>query len=238
MRLLKERVHLNLARLKKAGEVFEVDIEPDLAIKFKKGVPGISINEVLKAERIFVNAQKGLAASDERLKQVFGTDDPVEVAQIIIKEGEIQLTGEYREELRDAKRRRVIAIIHRNAIDPRTKLPHPLGRIEDAMVEAKVRIDEHKNAEEQVQDVLAALRRVLPITFAVKELWVRIPAHYAHKSQGIMRTMATIKKENWEADGTWTGTIEIPGGMQEDFFDKMNSITKGTVDIKILNEGI
>src|SRR3989344_3837923 len=170
----KERVHINLARLKKGGETFEIDVDPDLAIKFKKGVPGIDVRDVLKAEHVFKDAQKGLIASEARLEELFGTDDIMEIASAIIREGEIQLTSEYRNELREQKKRRIIAIIHQNGIDPRTKLPHPVQRIELAMVEAKVRIDEHKRAEDQIQDVVDSMRSILPITFAMKQIWMKI----------------------------------------------------------------
>ena len=44
----KERVHINLARLKKNGEHFEVDVDPDLALRFKQD-GSVDIREVLNA---------------------------------------------------------------------------------------------------------------------------------------------------------------------------------------------
>ena len=236
MRESKERVHLNLARMKKSGEMFEVDVDPDLAMKFKKNVPGVDIREVLRAEHVFKDAQKGLVASGARLMELFGTDDALEVAAIIIKEGEIQVTSDYRSELRETKRRRIISIIHQNGIDPRTKAPHPVQRIEAALEEAKVRIDEHKSPEDQVQDIVDKLRKVMPITFSKKQIWIHVPAVFAVKSQGIVRNMSTIVKESWNNDGSWDVTVEIPGGMQEEFYDKLNSLTQGMIETKILKE--
>ncbi|HLD33410.1 MAG TPA: ribosome assembly factor SBDS [Candidatus Nanoarchaeia archaeon] len=231
----KVRVHVNLAKLKKNGEMFEVDIDPDLAIKFKKGVPGIDIHDVLKAEHIFRDAQKGMVVSSSLLEEVFKTDDVLAIAAIIIRDGEIQLTSEYRNELREQKKRRIISIIQQNGIDPRTKLPHPGHRIESAIEEARIKIDEHKRAEDQVQDVVDGLRAILPISFVMKQIWMKLSAQFAHKSQGALRSMGKIMKENWGADGSWDAIIEIPGGMQEDFFDKLNSLTKGTAQTKIMN---
>jgi ribosome maturation protein SDO1 len=236
MREGKERVHLNLARIKKHGETFEIDVDPDVAMKFKKGVAGVTIHDVLKAERIFSDAQKGLVVGESRLKEFFGTDDVLKIAETIIKEGEIQLTPEYRAQLRDAKVRRIISIIHQNGIDPRSKAPHPAARIEAAIEEAKVRIDEHKRAEDQVNDVVDALRAVLPITFSKKEIWIRIPAQYAAKIQGTIRSKGKILNETWNNDGSWDVTVEIPGGLQEEFFDKLNSMTHGVIETKIIKE--
>ncbi len=235
-KLGKERLHLNLARLKKEGDIFEIDVDPDLAMKYKKGDTSVSIHEVLKAEHIFKDTQKGLKASDTVMKALFGTDNVIEVAEVILKKGEIQLTAEYRQQLRDAKKRRIISIIHENGIDPRTKMPHPAQRIENAMDEAKVKIDEHKNAEDQVNDVVDALRKVLPITFSKKHIWLHVPASFAPKSQGIIRSMSKLLSEEWKNDGSWEVTVEIPGGLQEEFFDKLNSMTHGGIQSKIVKE--
>jgi len=230
----KERAHLNLARLKKGGEVFEVDVDPELAMRFKKGDTSVDIHDVLKAEHIFSDTQKGFAASTTVMKDLFGTDNVLDIARIIIQKGEIQLTSEYRQQLRDAKKKRIISIIHRNGIDPRTKMPHPMARIESALEEAKVKIDEYKNAEDQVNEVVDALRKVLPITFSQKEIWLHVPAVYAPKSQGMIRSMSKLLKEEWKTDGSWEATVEIPGGLQEEFFDKLNSMTHGNVQTKIV----
>ena len=75
----------------------------------------------------------------------------------------------------------------------------------------------------------------MTVSFVMKQIWIKISAQYAHKSQGTLRSLGKIIKENWGADGSWDAVIEIPGGMQEEFFDKLNSLTKGSVETKILN---
>ena len=232
----KKHVHLNLARIKKDGEMFEVDVDPDLAIKYKKNPASIDIREVLRVENIFKDAQKGLVASSKRMEEFFGTDETLEVAAYIIKNGEIQVSADYRDQLRETKRRRIISIIHQNGIDPRTKAPHPVQRIEAAIEEAKVRIDENKSAEDQVQHIVDQLRRVLPISFSKKQILMHIPALFVTKSQGIVRSMSSIIKESHNSDGSWDVTVEIPGGMQEEFFDKLNNLTKGMIETRILKE--
>jgi ribosome maturation protein SDO1 len=231
----KEHIYLNLARLKKKGQHVEIDVDPDAALKFKAGKE-VTIQEVLRAPKVFTDAQKGLAASDAVLKDLFNTTDPYEVASIIIKEGEIQLTAEYRAQLREAKRRKLIEIIHRNGIDPVTKLPHPVQRIELAMDEAKVRIDEHKRAEDQVKDIVHDLQSVLPISFVKKEIWLSIPAEHAAKTYSLVKSSSTILKEEWQNNGSWEATVEIPGGLQEEFYDKLNKATKGEIETKVVKE--
>ncbi len=224
---------MNLARLKHGGEVFELVVDADKAVDYRNGAD-VDIREVLKAEKIFTDASKGMVISDASMKRAFDTTDVLEVAKTILKKGEIQLTAEYRAKLREEKKRRIIEIIHRNGIDPRTNLPHPPQRIENAMLEAKVSVDEHKRAEDQVQDILKKIRTVLPVKFEVREIAVRIPAEYAAKSYSILKNFGTMLKDEWQNDGSLIAVIEMPAGLQQGFFDALNSITHGNAETKIV----
>ena len=227
----KEKVVLNTAKLKKDGFNFEVAVDPDLAISYKKG-EDIDIREVLKSENIFFDVKKGELASEAEMKNVFDTTDGIKIAEQIIKTGDIQLTAEYRQQLRESKKRRIIEIIHRNGVDPKTKLPHPIVRLENAFNEVKVHIDEFKSAEDQVQDVLVKLRPILPISFEKKKLQIIIPANYASKCYSIVKSFGDLSKDEWQNDGSWLGVIEIPAGLSEEFFEKLNSITHGDLESK------
>lgn len=228
----KEKVHLNLAKIKVSGENFEVDVDPDSAIAFKKGAIE-DLTSVLKAQQIFKDAKKGLVASEQDLRRAFGSTNVLEVAKKIIDDGEIQLTAEYRERVREEKRKKIIGIIHTNAVDPQTHLPHPPQRIEAALEEAKVRIDELKTAEDQVDDIVKQIRPIIPIKFEIKELEVRIPAEYAAKSYSIVKSSSKIIKDDWQPDGSWLAVVEIPGGLEDEFYDKINSFTHGNNEIKV-----
>jgi ribosome maturation protein SDO1 len=230
----KERENFNVAKLKKGGQHFEIVIDPDLAIAYKEGGK-IEIHDILKSEHIYADAKKGEVAPEKLMHALFETDDPLKVAEIILKEGEIQLTQEHRELVRENKRKRIVQMIHTNGVDPQTHLPHPVTRIENAFEEAKIRIDEFKTAEAQIQDILKHLRVVLPIRFEVKELAVKIPALYAAKSYTVVSQFGKITRDDWQSDGSWMVVIEIPAGLQNEFMDKLNSMTHGSVDIKILS---
>lgn len=230
-----ERVSFNLAKLKKGGQNFEVVIDPDAAIAYKKGAE-VDLKDVLKGEKIFNDAKKGVFASDNEMKSLFNSSEPLKVADVIIKEGEIQLTTEYRDKLRAEKKKRIIAMIHRNAMDPKTKLPHPLVRIENAFEQAKCKIDEFKSAEEQVGDVVSALRALLPLKIEQVLLQIDIPAQNAHQAYGVLKRIGDIKQENWGSDGSLVVKLQVPAGLQEEVMSKMNSMTHGGVDIQSLGE--
>ncbi len=219
-----------IARLKKAGENFEVLVDLDKALDFRKGKA--KIDEVLAAEYIYKDSKKGMKASEHETEKFFTTTDIKKVAEIIVKNSDIHLTAEHKSKLREEKRKKVIDLIHKNAVDPTTGLPHPLTRIENAIEEAKIRVDEFKSAEEQIEQVLEKLTEIMPIKFEVKKLLVRIPAKYSGSSYNIIKQFGRILSENWENDGSLSLKVEIPGGLTEEFYDKLNNLTHGQVESK------
>jgi ribosome maturation protein SDO1 len=227
-----KKEHHNLARLRKDEEWFEVSINPDPAIELKKG-KDISMDEVLHSKKIFTDVRKGLASSEDSLKTAFGTDNIEEIAKKIVREGEISLTSEYREMLRENKRKQIVNMIARNALDPKTKLPHPPVRIEAAMDEAKIKIDEYKTVEEQIEDIIKKLRPIIPIKIEKEEIEIRIPARYAPAAYPIAKGFGTVKTQRWENDGSWNGVMEVAPGILQDMIDKLNHITHGGIEINI-----
>lgn len=229
----KERVSLNLARLKKGGKTYEIDVNSELALSFKGGA-SVDIKDVLKVEKIFYDCKKGLEASPTEMQSLFGTSDPLEVAKIIIKEGDVQLTAEYRQKLRDKKKKQIINMIHRNAVDPKTHAPHPPQRIENAMEEAKFHVDEYKPVNKQVEEVIKKIRPILPIKFEIKEIAVKIPAEHAAKSYSTVKNFGKILREDWQQDGSWVVVVEMPGGLEQDFYDAINKVCHGNIESKVL----
>ncbi|MBW2995685.1 ribosome assembly factor SBDS [Candidatus Woesearchaeota archaeon] len=222
-----------IARYKSHGNNFEVLVDCDAAMAFKGG-QDIPIKDVLASEKVFSDSKKGMESSPLALKQSFNTDSPLEAAKQIIKKGEIQLTSEYRNKIRDEKRRQIIGIIHRNGVDPRTHAPHPITRIESALDQAKVHIDEYKPAQEQVNTILSKLQPIIPIKFETKQIEVRIPGKYTGKTYPILKSFGKILKEQWMNDGSHVAVIEMPGGLEEEFHNKLNSITHGDIETKII----
>ncbi len=222
-----------VARFKTQGLNFEVLVDCDAALKFKEG-KDVSMGDILAADKVFDDAKKGLLASDAHMENIFGSSDVSEVAKKIIRKGEIQVTAEHRAGLRDQKRKKILDIIRRNGVDPKTNLPHPATRLELAFEEAKVKIDEHRRAEDQVEQIVKLLRPILPIRFEKREIAIRIPAEYTGKAYSAVSGFGKLKKDEWLNDGSWACVIEIPAGLQADLFDQVNKITQGNVETKIM----
>jgi len=223
-----------IARLKLQGENFEILVDCDKAIDFKSGKCALA--DALVTNDIFKDVKQGERAPENEMQKIFNTDDKNKIAEKIVKEGDIQLTTEHRTRLREEKRKKIVDLIHRNAIDSKTGLPHPAQRIELAMNEAKIKIDEFKKAEEQVQDVLEKLRPIIPIKFEVWEMAIKIPAQYAAQSYRILKNYGTMKKDEWQNDGSLIAVIDLPAGMSEEFENEINKLTKGESEIKIINK--
>ncbi len=222
-----------IARFKKEGKDFEILVDCDKAIAFKGGKE-IPIDEVLVTNDIFVDVKKGTHAPEKDLENIFKTDDKTEIAKVIINKGEIQLTTDYKNKIREEKRKRIIDLIHRNTVDSKTGLPHPLQRIDSAMEEAKVNIDFYKSSEEQFKEVIKEIRAIIPIKIEKREIKIRIPVSFVGKSHGAVRSFGELLSENYDSDGSYIVVIEIPSGIQEELFDKINSLTQGQAEIDII----
>lgn len=225
-----------VARLTVGKEKFEVLVRPEPAWRLKKG-GRVDVKEVLIVSTVFRDVGKGLKASREELLKAFKTDDPEKVAEQIIRRGELQLSAEQRKELIEAKRRQIIDFISRNCVDPRTNLPHPPTRIENALAEAGVSINPFEDAEVQATEVIKALRPILPLKIARATLEVRIPAAYAKKAFSLISKMGEVKRSEWLSDGSWRGEVEVPAGLQLSFIDKVGSLTRGEAQVKVLSLG-
>ena len=220
-------------KLKKGIEHFEILVDPYAAADLIDGSE-IDVIQSLAIDAIFKDSKKGTHASEESLQKNFGTEDVSEIAKQIILKGDIQLTTEQRHHIQERKRKRIIDTITKNAMDPKTKAPHPRQRIELAMDEAGIHIDPFKPVSQQVKNVIEALRPILPISMEQIKISVKIPPEHVGKAYGVARNYGVLEREDWQSDGSWIGIIRISAGMQTDFYEKLNNITKGNVETRIL----
>jgi len=222
-----------IARLTKDNEHFEILVKPQKALGYRTGKIA-RITEVLAAETIFADANKGTKVSEEQMRKAFETTDPLKIADAILKKGTLQLTTEQRRKMIEDKRKQIIDFISRQAVDPKTNLPHPPLRIENAMEQIRYPIDPHKPGEEQARDIVKLLRPILPLKIEQISLSVHLPAEYSARAYGPIKNFGTIKQEEWRADGSWHGILEMPAGAYASFLNKLGEITKGSGEAKII----
>ncbi len=223
-----------IARLTKDNEHFEILVKPEKALDYRTGKTN-RITEVLVAETIFADANKGTKVSKEQMEKAFETTDPLKIADVILTKGTLQLTTEQRRKMVEDRRKQIIDFISRQAVDPKTNLPHPPLRIENAMEQIRYTIDAHKPVEEQARDIVKLLRPILPLKIEQISVVVRVPAEYSARAYGTIKNFGEIKQEEWRADGSWYGIIEMPAGAYASFLNKLGDVTKGTGETKILS---
>lgn len=216
------------ARIKVKGKRFEIHVNLDKAIEFKKG-KNILAQEFMDAPVIFSDIKKGLRVSSDELTAAFGTSDAFEIGKKIVKDGEILLPTDYRNKEQDTKRKQIVDWISKNAIDPASGRPHTPTRIEDALNKAGVNIT-NQPVDEQITKIIEQLRPIIPIRIENKKLRVRVPSIYTGQVYGLVN--AYKEKEEWLSNGDLSCTINLPVGLQMDFYDKLNAITHGSAIVE------
>jgi len=229
---LKEKEYI-IAKYESQGERFEILVKPKEAFEFRNG-KNISISEIVVSDTIYKDVKKGLKASPASLKKVFGTTDFETIAKEILLKGELQLTAEQRKEMIEAKKKQIIEYIAKNAVDPKTNLPIPRTRIEIALEQVKVHIDPNKDPESQALQIIKELARVIPIKIAKALVEVKVPPKYSSRLKSYLSNLGELKKANWLSDGTLIAELEIPAGAQQEVIDKLNGLTRGEVEVKVI----
>jgi len=224
-----------IARLTKSGEKFEILVDPEKALDLKTGKE-VAIEDVIASEEVYEDSRKGLRAASEKVSKAFGTNDLKIIVNKIIKEGEVQITTEQRKQMLEEKTKAIVNIISKRGVNPQTGLPHPPDRILRAMEQAKVRIELEKRVEEQVDNVLKSLQTVIPIKFEKIQLAIKIPPEFSGKAGSTVRSFGTLIKEEWKGDGSYFCLIEIPAGIQQDIYDRLNNLTRGQVEVKVFKK--
>ena len=222
-----------LVRHQTGGEKFEILVDPDKGLAYKKGELG-DIRNALMIDTIFTDANKGEKASTEKLEKIYGTNDPIEVAIEMFEKGTFQLTAQQRNVMMEQKRKQIINIISRTYVDPKTKLPHPPIRIENALEDAKYHVDPLKTAEEQVKEIVQELRSILPMSSESVQIANKIPAEYTGKSKGTDKNIGNIKRDEWQPDGSWVAVVEVPAALQIELMEALGKDTQGNVQSKIV----
>lgn len=222
-----------VARLETFGETFEILLDP-AAMDLIKAGKEVDLMEYLAVEDVFNNARKGTRPTEDIVKKAFGTTEIREIAEKIISKGEVQVTAEQRKEMMLAKKKQIVTYIAANAINPQTKLPHPPMRIELALDEAKFHVDPFKSVDKQIEDAMHLLRPVIPIRFEKTKVALHLKGDDYGKCYDDLIHFGMVEKEEWQADGSWIGVIEIPAGLITELTTKINGKTKGTAKIKTI----
>ena len=215
------------------GEKFEILVKPDPALDYKLGKKK-DLSSVLVSDDIYTDSSKGTKPSNEKLLKAFNTDDSAEIAKKILEKCDLNLTTEKRRKMLEEKRKQLVEFISKTYVDPRTHLPHPPLRIEQAMKDARVSVDPQKSMDEQVKDIVEKLRSIIPLKSENLSLEIIIPAQFASQSYAVLKSVGSLKKEEWQNNGSLKAILEIPAGARPHVIDRLGSITKGSATVEVM----
>ena len=215
------------------GEKFEIMVKPDPALDYKLGKKK-DISAVLISDDIYTDSGKGTRPSAEKLLKAFNTEDQTVIAEIILQKGDLNLTTDQRRKMIEEKRKQIVHFIAKTYVDPRTHLPHPPLRIEQAMKDGRVSVDPQKNIDEQVKDIVEKLRSIIALKSENLELEIIIPAQFASQSYAVLKSAGSLKKEEWQNNGSLKAILEIPAAARPNVIDRLGSITKGSATVEVV----
>ena len=208
-----------IARYEKFGKRFELLVDSSLMDSWKEDSTNVQLDKLLAIEDVFHDARAGERPTGELLERAFETTDFQTIANIILSKGNIQLTANQRKKMIDLKKRQIIQYIQSNAIDPKSKTPHPHTRIELALDESRFSIDPFKKIDEQIKDAIKILKPLIPLSFENTRLAFKISGK---QYGGVSQLLRQYKeKEEWLPNGQWVCIIEIPAGMKSDLISKV-----------------
>jgi ribosome maturation protein SDO1 len=208
-----------LARMEKGGKRYELLVDPNLVEDFKAKPESVDLNDFLAMDEVFHDIRGGERPTEDAIEKTFGTQDIFEITKTILDKGNIQLTTSQRKARVEQMRQQIIHEIHTQAVDPKTKSPHPKTRIELALDESKYSVDPFKRLDDQVKDAIEVLKSLIPLSFESLRLAIRVPGSAFGSASRILRPY--LEKEQWLENGTWAAIIEIPAGMKDTIIGKL-----------------
>ena len=211
------------ARMKVKGKHYEILVDLDEALKVRTGKGDII--SALKSTAVYYDMKKGTSASNADLTDAFGTTDLYQIATKIVTSGEVQKNQEFRDAEKEARIKQVIHLIIRNAVDQNGR-PYTEERLKRAIEESHYSFD-NRPAEQQMAAVIEKLKTIIPIKIETKRIKLTIPAQHTGAVYGLLKDYK--ESEDWLSNGSLAVIINIPAGMQIDFYEKLNHITHGSV---------
>ena len=226
-------VDVTLVRYSFEGEKFEIMVKPDPALDYKIGKKK-DISAVLVSDEIYTDSGKGTRPSSEKLLKAFKTEDQTEIAQIILEKGDLNLTTDQRRKMMEDKKKQIVTYIAKTYVDPKSHLPHPPLRIEQAMKDGRVSVDPQKSVDEQVKDIVEQLRSIIALKSESLKLEIVIPAQFASQSYAVLKSVGSLESEEWQNNGSLKAILEIPAAARPNVIDRLGSITKGSASVEVV----
>ncbi len=212
-----------VARIDRHGQRFEILVDPQGVQNWKDNPDEVDLLTLLAVEEVWTSAREAERVSEEDLEKAFDTTELATIAEHILAKGSIQLTTQQRREMTEQKRKRLVTAIVEAAVDPKTGLPHPAIRVDQALEEAKYLIDPFKSDHLLYQEAIKVLRPLIPLSFEECKMAVKVPHHAYGPASRLLR--GSTQQEEWTSEGSWVAVIEIPRARREAILGRLAKIS-------------
>ena len=102
------------------------------------------------------------------------------------------------------------------------------------MSDARISIDAFRNTDEQIKDVVQSLRTIIALKSENLTLEISVPAQFVAQSYTVLKSTGTLKKEDWQPNGSLKAILEIPAAARPNVIDRLGAITKGTATVEVM----
>ena len=215
----------------RGDQTFEILVEPEEAKKAKFEGESFEMPRLLFVQEIFKNANKGEKASPDELKREFGTKQLMKAAEEIFEKGDMQLTTNQKQEIREDKKKQIINMISRRAQNPKTGNPHPPQRVENALEEAGFNADAMEDVEKQFDEAIDSIRPIIPVSLDEKRVAIKIPNDKAGKAYDQIQSVAEVLEEQWGNEYFFC-KIKVPAGVLTELMEEIQQSTSGNAVLK------
>ena len=197
-----------------------------------------SLDDTVVTQEIFKDAKKADRASDADIMKVFQHKDMSKALDEIIKKGDFQLSTAERKKKVEEMRKQIVYYFHKNYMDPKSKLPHPVTRIEAALSDIKgLRIHPDEPVEQQAKNIMKQLRDIIPMKSNALEGTIVVPHAFLGQSQGIIHSTCKVTKEEYTPVGCKMRVAFVASDLEKLLTD-LNRVGKGEISFEIDGAGI
>ncbi len=218
-----------IVRYKKGKAFFEINTKPGSVRLFLSGKLGW--DKVLAVDAIFTNLKKGNVAKSSELKTIFGTDDINKCAEIIVREGDVQVSAQERKADIETHRNQVLSYMHRSYVDQNGGA-YPLARLELILEEAKVQINPASSIHKTTEEIIKKMMGKAVFKRNSVDYTISVPKQYRKEVNAVVcKFSPNMHKEiRGKEEIIWKISIVIPD--MDAFTIEMNKITSG--DFKVV----
>ncbi|KAH0789469.1 ribosome assembly factor SBDS [Histomonas meleagridis] len=191
-----QHTQYQIVHFQKNGVKVEIIAIPGMVSKYREGL--CSLEDAIIDGKIYTSASKGNIVSKTDLEKI-GINGR-ELLELIMKTGKYGLTAQEKKDKIETKKLQVINFIHQNFIEPTTKKPHPVSRIESALQEIKAKYDIDKSAERIVRSLLPKLTTIIRLSEHQIECIIVIPNKWLGKIINVCYNMGNVLHQEYNPE--------------------------------------